>query len=44
MEAFSQNDSPPKVAQALSQSDPISLGSTPRHAANQIYFRKEQIA
>jgi hypothetical protein len=35
---------PPKVAQTLSQSDPISLGSTPRHPANQSSFRKGQIA
>jgi hypothetical protein len=35
---------PPKVAQALSQSDPISLGSTLRHPANQSSFRKGQIA
>jgi hypothetical protein len=35
---------PPKVDQALSQSDPISLGSTPRHPANQSSFHKGQIA
>jgi hypothetical protein len=35
---------PHKVAQALSQSDPISLGSTLRYAANQSYFPKGQIA
>jgi hypothetical protein len=44
MKAFSRNDSPPQVAEAISQSDPNTLGSTPRESSNQNPFHKGQVA
>jgi hypothetical protein len=35
---------PPQVAEALNQSVPIRLRSTPRHPSNYSSFRKRQIA
>jgi hypothetical protein len=41
MEAFIWNDSP-QVSEAISQSDPNTLGSTPRAPSNQNHFQKGQ--
>jgi hypothetical protein len=42
MQAFSQNDPPPKIAEAFNQSHPILLGST-QASKQPKFFREGQI-